>query len=155
MPDLRHSHSYCLIQHPVLVVIWVSRVFSIRHDVILILGGTRLLSMAIRSAWWMRESTTGRTDGRSGHPTSSTALLNLKPHQKWPDQGSTGLAFKELERYLGENPGTHCSVHKLPYGHDVSTNRVKWGLERKATSSVELEILLLEQVSYLVTIMRF
>ena len=91
-------------------------------------------------------------DGQSGAP-SSTAL-NLKPYLKWPDRGSNGLAFKELERYLRENPGTHCSVHKLLYGHDAGGNRVKWGRERKAISAVELEVLLLEQVSYLVTIIN-
>lgn len=104
--------------------------------------------MAIRSAWWMREPATARTDGGSGR-SSSMALLNLKPHQKWPERGSNGLAFKELERYLRENPGSHCSVHKLPYGHDAAADRAKWGLERKAISCIELELLLLEQVSYL------
>lgn len=103
--------------------------------------------MAIRSAWWMREQATGRTGGESRYLNATTH--HLHPHQSWPNQGSNGLAFKELERFLRENPGTHCSVYKLSYSYDASKKRAKWGRDRQARSSVELEALLLEQVRHL------
>lgn len=101
--------------------------------------------MAIRSAWWMREPATGRTGSGSKYLNSKTHYLH--PYQSWPNQGSNGLAFKELERYLRENPGSYCSVSKLFYSYDAGKERAKWSRDRKAKSSVELETLLLEQVS--------
>lgn len=107
--------------------------------------------MAIRSAWWMREPATRQMEG--GSRRSSSTTHHLRPHQKWPSQGSNGLAFKELDRYLRENPGTYCSVHKISYSYDAAKSRAKWGLDKKAKSSVELEEMLLEQVGYLVLIL--
>ena len=71
----------------------------------------------------------------------------LKPHQNWPEQPPDGLAFKELERQLKENPGYSCKLNKLFYSDDPGGRKANFGKEREAISSVELERLLLEQVS--------
>lgn len=99
--------------------------------------------MAIRSAWWMREPATPRAE--SGSRQSNSTSHHLQPHQNWPNRGSNGLAFKQLEQYLRENPGTYCSVHQLYYSYYTGKIRAVWGRDRKAKSSLELETLLLER----------
>ena len=69
-----------------------------------------------------------------------------KPYQSWPKHSSEGLAFKELDKYLRENPGDRCRVHRLFYGDDPLKKRPNFGLGRKALSCVELQKLLLEEV---------
>ena len=109
--------------------------------------------MAIRSAWWMRDPTNDRVDGGNRYAGSTTH--HLHPHQRWPNQGNNGLAFKELERFLRDHPGTYCSIYNLSYSYDAGQNRAKWGRNRKAKCSVELGKMLLEKVSYLYSILRW
>lgn len=77
-----------------------------------------------------------RNIGRSRH--------QWKPHQKWPNQSSDGLAFKELEGHLRENPSKHCCVHRLFYSDDLAKGGLRFDHERRAVSSVDLQRLLQE-----------
>ena len=93
----------------------------------------------------MREPT-GRglvAETRNINRSANTA----KPHQNWPKQTSDGLAFKELERQLRENPGINCKIFKLHYGDKPGERKANFGMQREVKSSMELEQLLLEQVS--------
>ncbi|KAM0802622.1 hypothetical protein BDR22DRAFT_971259 [Usnea florida] len=108
--------------------------------------------MAIRSAWWMREPVTTQLDRASRRASSTTH--NLHPYRKWPSQAPDGLSFNELERYLHEHPGTHCSIYKLSYSYDAGGNRAKWGRNRKAKSTDELNVFLTEQASHLLLIQK-
>lgn len=101
--------------------------------------------MAIRSAWWMRDPVApALPPGGIGSTTPS--VTSLKPHQHWPHQGPDGLAFKELERQLRENPGTHCSVEKLYYADDPGRKGANFGRPQRIDSSQVLERVLLDQV---------
>lgn len=104
-----------------------------------------LLAMAIRSAWWMRDPRSANT-----HAGATTNVGNHRkpwsPYQNWPKHSSEGLAFKELDKYLRENPGDRCRVHRLYYSDDLVKKRANFGLGKKAVSCMELQRLLLEEV---------
>lgn len=99
--------------------------------------------MAIRSAWWMRDPKQANTHVG---PTNGSHRAPWKPYQDWPNHSSEGLAFKELDKYLRENPGDKCRVHKLYYSDDPIKKRSNFGLGTKAVSGMELQRLLLEEV---------
>ena len=81
-----------------------------------------------------------------GATTIGHHTLPWKPYQNWPIHSSEGLAFKELDRYLRENPGDKCRVHRLHYSDDLVKKRSNFGLGKKAVSSMELQKILLEEV---------
>ncbi|KAL8806857.1 MAG: hypothetical protein Q9200_004894 [Gallowayella weberi] len=100
--------------------------------------------MAIRSAWWMREAIApALLPGVNNH--KNPPVVSLEPHQQWPHQSPDGLAFKELERQLRENPGTHCSLEKLYYADDPVRRGTNFGPARKVECSAELKRVLLDQ----------
>ncbi|KAL8796588.1 MAG: hypothetical protein Q9182_007333 [Xanthomendoza sp. 2 TL-2023] len=100
--------------------------------------------MAIRSAWWMREAISPALLPGGNNHTNHPPVVSREPHQQWPHQSPDGLAFKELERQLRENPGTHCSLEKLYYAGDPVRKGANFGPARKVESSAELKRVLLD-----------
>jgi len=101
-------------------------------------------AMAIRSAWWMRNSAVSN----SNYPTRAPVypLQNAQsPHRNWPQNlADSGLVFNFLQKYLAEHPGNACQIYQFSF-RDLQ-GKLLWRESADIRDVVELERSLKDRV---------